>query len=106
MSQYLADSPPTVVYLAIKPHFEALTPKEQLYAHWVSRGAFEGTRITLRQVSIESEAIFDLILDLYKSENGDWKKVQSKAAVSDEDLKGFLEYAGQFLGNVGNYKSL
>lgn len=23
----------------------------------------------------------------------------------DEDLKGFLEYAGQFLGNIGNYKA-
>jgi dipeptidyl-peptidase-3 len=36
LKQYLADSPPTVVPLAIKPHFEALTDREKLYAHHVS----------------------------------------------------------------------
>lgn len=35
---YLADSPPTIVRLEIKPHFEAL-PDEKLrrYAHFMSR---------------------------------------------------------------------
>lgn len=36
LKQYLADSPPTVVPLAIKPHFEALNDKEKLYAHHLS----------------------------------------------------------------------
>lgn len=36
LKQYLADSPPTIVPLAIKPHFEALSDKEKLYAHHVS----------------------------------------------------------------------
>jgi dipeptidyl-peptidase-3 len=36
LKQYLADSPPTVVPLAIKPHFEALSDQEKLYAHHLS----------------------------------------------------------------------
>lgn len=36
LKQYLADNPPTVVPLTIKPHFEALTEKEKLYAHHLS----------------------------------------------------------------------
>lgn len=37
LKQYLADSPPTVVPLVIKPHFEALTKQQKLYAHYISR---------------------------------------------------------------------
>jgi hypothetical protein len=36
LKQYLADSPPTIVPLAIKPHFDALSDKEKLYAHHLS----------------------------------------------------------------------
>jgi dipeptidyl-peptidase-3 len=36
LKQYLADSPPSVVPLIIKPHFEALSDKEKLYAHHLS----------------------------------------------------------------------
>ena len=36
LAQYLADDPPTIVPLAIKPHFDALTEKEKLYAHHIS----------------------------------------------------------------------
>lgn len=71
---------------------------------FVNRAAFTGTRITLRQVSPESESIFDLIVQLYKACNGDWKALQKRAGVSDDDIKYFLEYAAQFLGNCGNYK--
>ena len=70
LKQYLADDPPTVVPLAIKPHFEALNNKEQKYAHYISRAALSGTRVNLRQVSLESEAIYDFIIALHKSCNG------------------------------------
>lgn len=68
------------------------------------RAAFEGTRITLRQVSPESEPIYDLIISLYRACNGDWNSLAQKTNVSAEDLRFFLEYAAQFLGNCGNYK--
>lgn len=102
---YLADSPPTVVRLEVKQHFDKLQdPKLRKYAHYISRAAFEGTRVTLRQVSPESEPIHDLIISLYRACNGDWASLAQKTNVSSEDLRFFLEYAVQFLGNCGNYK--
>ncbi|KMU72275.1 dipeptidyl-peptidase 3 [Coccidioides immitis RMSCC 3703] len=103
--QYLADSPPTVVRLEIKQHFDALKDEKlKRYAHFVSRAAFLGTRITLRQVSPESEPIYDLIMSLYRACNGDWKSLGEKTGVSQDEIQRFLEYAAQFLGNCGNYK--
>lgn len=102
---YLADSPPTVVRLEIKPHFDNLKDENlRKYAHYMSRAAFQGTRITLRQVSPESEPIYDLILSLYRACNGDWNSLVQRTNVSPENLRYFLEYAAQFLGNCGNYK--
>ncbi|THC96755.1 hypothetical protein EYZ11_003764 [Aspergillus tanneri] len=102
---YLADSPPTVVCLEVKPHFDNLKDvKLRKYAHYMSRAAFEGTRVTLRQVSPESEPIYDLIISLYWACHGDWTSLARKTGVRDENLRFFLEYSAQFLGNCGNYK--
>ncbi|KAF4534336.1 Peptidase M49 dipeptidyl-peptidase III [Lasiodiplodia theobromae] len=149
LKHYLADSPPTVVPLAIKPHFEALNDQQKLYSHYLSMSAyptpahlpvivgggspelcraavhrqdasetredicvvklsyacFAGTRIVLRQISPESEHIYDFIVTLHRHYNGDWKKAQKDAGLSDDELNAFLDYAAQFLGNAGNYKS-
>ncbi|KAI4170829.1 MAG: hypothetical protein LQ346_008823 [Caloplaca aetnensis] len=104
LSQYLADDPPTIVPLLVKPHFEALTNEQKLYAHHVSRAAFLGTRIVLRQVSPESEAIFGFILALHDAYHGRWSDLQRDAGITNEALQQFLSYATQFLGNLGNYK--
>jgi hypothetical protein len=85
--------------------------KESLHASSYSRlictgsACFAGTRIVLRQVSPESESIYDFIIHLHKAFNGDWKQVQQKSGVTDAELASFLDYAAQFLGNTGNYKS-
>ncbi|KAI0383834.1 putative dipeptidylpeptidase III [Hypomontagnella monticulosa] len=105
LAQYLADAPPSVVRLEIEKHFNALTDRQKRYAHFVSRACFEGSRIVARQISPESEPIYDFILALHKSSGGDWKALQAKAGISDEELDHFLQYAAQFLGNNGNYKS-
>ncbi|KAH8197868.1 hypothetical protein TruAng_007967 [Truncatella angustata] len=105
LKHYLADSPPTIVRLEIEKHFDALTDQQKRYAHFISKAAFAGTRIVLRQISPESESIYDFILALYRSSGGDWEALQAKAKISDEELDQFLQYAGQFLGNNGNYKS-
>ncbi|KAI1105219.1 putative dipeptidylpeptidase III [Jackrogersella minutella] len=105
LKQYLADAPPSVVRLEIEKHFDALTDRQKRYAHFISRASFYGTRIVARQISPESEPIFDFILALHKSSGGDWKSLQTKAGISNEELDHFLQYAAQFLGNNGNYKS-
>lgn len=71
----------------------------------MSRASFAGTRIVLRQLSPESESIYDLIIALHKSCAGDWNSLGKKAGVDESELTSFLEYAAMFLGNSGNYKS-
>jgi dipeptidyl-peptidase-3 len=56
-------------------------------------------------VSPESEPIYDFIIGLYHACNGNWKELQRHSGVTDDELRWFLEYAAQFLGNCGNYKS-
>ncbi|PSN72689.1 dipeptidyl-peptidase III [Corynespora cassiicola Philippines] len=105
LKQYLADNPPTIVPLAIKPHFEALSDKEKLYAHHISIACHAGTRIVLRQISPEAEPIYDFIIALHKHSNGDYTALAKEAGLSQEDLDAYLNYSAQFLGNLGNYKS-
>ncbi|KAK4099774.1 dipeptidyl-peptidase III [Parathielavia hyrcaniae] len=105
MSQYQADAPPSVVRLEIEKHFTALSDKQKRYAHFISKASFAGTRIVLRQVSPESEHIYDFILALHKAAGGDWRALADKVGVDDQGLTAFLQYAAQFLGNAGNYKS-
>lgn len=81
--QYLTDDPPTVVPLAIKPHFEALNEQEKKYAHYISRAAFSGTRINLRQVSPESEAIYDFLITLHKHSQGKMRSPLTARSVTD-----------------------
>ncbi|KAI9892567.1 MAG: hypothetical protein M1814_001256 [Vezdaea aestivalis] len=103
-ADYEADSPPSVLKLEIKPHFEALSDKEKRYAHYISRASFFGTRITLREVSYESEPLYDFIVELYKSCEGDWAKLRTDSKIEESVLRNFLNFACQFLGNSGNYK--
>lgn len=61
------------------------------------------TRVTLRQVSPESTAISDFILELHRACSGEWSGLCSKTHVPSVDLQNFLEYAATFLSNIGNY---
>lgn len=59
----------------------------------------------LRQISPESEHIYDFIIALHHYFRGDWKALQKEAGLSDDELAAFLDYSAQFLGNLGNFKS-
>lgn len=104
-SQYLADTGAPICKLEATSHFDILSNKEKLYAHHMSRAAHHGTRIVLRQVSPESEDIYDLILTLHIAVQGDWSQYTKSRAINEQDLTLFLEYAAQVLANLGNYKS-
>jgi dipeptidyl-peptidase III len=103
-AQYYADSPPTVVRLEIAPHFNALNDQQKRYSHHLSRASFLGTRVTLAQVSPESESIYDLTIALDKACKGDYKKLVEATGVEEEKVRWWVEYAAMFLGNTGNYK--
>ena len=98
-SNFYADTKAPIVSLTAKTFFDQLTEKEKFYAHHFSKAGHWGTRVVLRQVSHESEGIFDLILDVHKSLNGDYSKI------AEASKRGYLEYASQFLANLGNYTS-
>ena len=66
--------------------------------------AYHGTRITLSQVSPESPAIYDLIIKLQNNCGGDWSQFVDSGVVGQATVTHFLEYAAQFLGNLGNFK--
>ncbi|KAI0531914.1 peptidase family M49-domain-containing protein [Xylaria digitata] len=91
-----------VFRLDVKAQFECLSASEKRYAHHMARAAWSGTRIILRQVSPESLAIFDFILEVFRVCSGSWGAF-IEPGVSAEDLHGFLTYAATFLSNVGNY---
>lgn len=59
----------------------------------------------LRQNSTESLPIYTLILQLHKYCDGEWAHLVKSSGVDDDAMNHFLEYAAQFLGNLGNYKS-
>lgn len=71
-----------------------------------TRAAWYGARITLRQVSPEANTIFDLLIELHTSCDGDWPKLLGESGDSHEareELGRFMEYAALFLSNMGNY---
>jgi hypothetical protein len=106
MSLSTSRVPPTgavIHQLVVKPVFDALPPREKLYAHYLARANWHGSRIVMRQVSPESPIIFDLILDLHRACAGDWKSLEARCNITPVELAAFLEYAATFLCNLGNF---
>ena len=108
----VADSESPIVLLSAKKHFDQLpTEDAKLYAHYLSRASYYGTRAVLRSVSPESEAIYDLILSIHATlgnpeSNEDYENaIGAKYPESSTTVVQYLEYASQFLSNLGNYKS-
>lgn len=114
MSTFLADSEAPIVFLSAKKHFDQLpTNNAKIYAHHLSRASHWGTRAVLRSVSPESEAIYDIVIGIHKALGSPQsaeeyvlklnEMAQDKLDIATVTL--YLEYASQFLANLGNYKS-
>ncbi|KAK4141234.1 peptidase family M49-domain-containing protein [Dichotomopilus funicola] len=87
---------PIIHQLAIKPLFDGLTAREKLYAHHLSKAAWNDGKILMRQVSEEGPAIANVILSLYRACQGQWKQLANQTGVSAQELDGFLDYSAQF----------
>lgn len=104
MTQYLADHDAPLSMLSVKTeYFPQLTEKEQKYAHFMSKASHAGSRVVMRQVSHETEPIFDLILAIHANLNGQYPVDDSN---QKQQTDFYLEYVSQFLSNLGNYKIL
>ncbi|KAH1915288.1 hypothetical protein KXW47_003314 [Aspergillus fumigatus] len=84
---------PEIFQLSVAAAFEGLTSKEQLYAHHTARAAWHGARIILRQVSPEATDIFDFIMALHHSCDGQWEHLARRAQVDMTEVEKFLDYA-------------
>lgn len=106
-SQFFADQKPPICSFNAKHHFDNLSANEQKYAYHLHKASHWGSRAVLRSVSNESDTIFDLILKLHKAINGNYADLKSKVGgdAADQVVTGYLEYASQFLSNLGNFKS-
>ncbi|SCU99870.1 LAME_0G06062g1_1 [Lachancea meyersii CBS 8951] len=94
---FLADHKAPLVMLSAKDFFAQLTSQEKLYAHYMSKASHAGSRVVLRQVSHESESIYDLIMQIHHQLDGKYPE--------GEEWDLYMEYVAQFLSNLGNYKS-
>ncbi|KAK9766092.1 hypothetical protein K7432_005077 [Basidiobolus ranarum] len=108
-AQHYADHKAPVCQLEIRNHFELLQEKEKRYAHHISRASWYGARVLLAQTTKDSENIYDFIISLFKEEKNNQMvaldQLQQKSGVDTETFQHWLQYSGQFLGNMGNYKS-
>ncbi|EDP51443.1 dipeptidyl peptidase III [Aspergillus fumigatus A1163] len=84
---------PEIFQLSVAAAFEGLTSKEQLYAHHTAR-------IILRQVSPEATDIFDFIMALHHSCDGQWEHLARRAQVDMTEVEKFLDYAAVFLSPI------
>jgi dipeptidyl-peptidase-3 len=75
--RYWADQKAPFCKLEAKPFFESLDHRQKTYAHHMSRAAFQGTRIIMAQTNPQAESIYELILKVFSTPNGQLTNVSA-----------------------------
>lgn len=87
-SQYYLPNNIRISKLDCKEAYELLSPKEKLYAHYLSRAAWYGGLVVLVQTSPESPAIYALLQKLFRKQTpAELEKVATEAGLSSEEYQ-------------------
>uniref|UniRef100_A0A8C2Q6B2 Dipeptidyl peptidase 3 n=1 Tax=Cyprinus carpio TaxID=7962 RepID=A0A8C2Q6B2_CYPCA len=105
-SQYYLPNDIGISALDCRVAFRLLSPKEQMYAHYLSRASWYGGLIVLIQTSPESANIYVLLQKIFRLQAPQQLEAAATAAgLSAEEYQAFLVYAAGLYANMGNYKS-
>ncbi|XP_051956429.1 dipeptidyl peptidase 3 [Xyrauchen texanus] len=105
-SQYYLPNDIGVTALDCREAFNLLSPKEQLYAHYLSQASWYGGLAVLIQTSPESANIYVLLQKMFRKQApAQLEAVAIAAGLSAEVFQAFLVYAAGLYANMGNYKS-
>uniref|UniRef100_A0A8C9TQ51 Dipeptidyl peptidase 3 n=1 Tax=Scleropages formosus TaxID=113540 RepID=A0A8C9TQ51_SCLFO len=105
-SQYYLPNDIGISALDCAEAFRLLSPKEKLYAHYLSRAAWYGGLVVLLQTSSESASIYVLLQRVFRQQSpAQLESVAMDAGLSPEEYQAFLVYAAGLYANMGNYKS-
>ncbi|TRY54148.1 hypothetical protein DNTS_034831 [Danionella cerebrum] len=105
-SQYYLPNDIGISALDCREAFKLLSPKEKLYAHYLSRAAWYGGLIVLIQTSPESAKAYVLLQKMFRAQTPlQMQEAVTAAGLSTEEYQAFLVYAAGLYANMGNYKS-
>ncbi|KAM9331828.1 dipeptidyl peptidase 3-like [Pholidichthys leucotaenia] len=105
-SQYYLPNDVGISALDCGEAFHLLSPKEKMYAHYLSRASWCGGLVVLLQTSPESANIFVLLQKIFRKQTpAQLEEVATAAGFNSEEFQAFLVYAAGLYANMGNYKS-